>query len=241
MADKANPVNNGLWFAPGYLIGYSQNCTSKNKVVNGLFRQGEDIFSSSRWVDAALVYEGCIKLDSTFCDAYLRLGQCYAEKGNLASALSIFQLAADKFPTNSIVSLALGQIYLSLGEPEVALPYFEKLFLLEGGNPEYYVATSLALYDCNRKTEALQYLQRGKQLVMTFLQGKTQLPPSYGHPSYIIFGKEFAYLKIYEGILCYELGQTDQCIKLLNSVYIDKGDHDMETLRLHFIDLAQKR
>ena len=131
----------------------------------GLWSQAESFFAYLQWKDASKLYSAFIQQDSSFCDAYFRLAQCYVARNDLARAHNLLQIAKRKFSKNPLLYLGLGQLYTLLGYPREALRYYEEQIKLFPNDPEGFLGGSMALCDLDRNEEAIDYLEKGKKLL----------------------------------------------------------------------------
>ena len=232
-----NYFKNGVLFPPGNAVGLPLRCVTTNKNAYTTWERGEDFFQSLRWEDAVKIYSAIIRLDSSFCDAYLRLGQSYAARNDLAAAILTFQLALRKFPSNPMVYLGLGQLYLITGYPETAHSYFEKMFPLDPENPEYYLGVSIALYQIKRNADALEYFLKGMEKLRPLLDKGSSKTPAYAWSQTQPKGQD-TYLNVYEGILYYKLNQNQKSLQLLKDTYVNFNDTDLNGLKHYFMGLC---
>lgn len=221
------------------------------KEVQETWRDGETFFSRMKWKESLLAYEGAVKQDSSFCDAYFRIAQCQVHMNLLAEAWNTLKLAEQKFPRNAMVFLGLGQMSIILNFPNDAISYFEKMGELQPNNLEYYLGASFAFYQINRYSDALHFLERGRNTIqnnrnstpLITYNGRSAGPTSFGANSYIgnsltNSSNLWEYLTIYEAVLNYKLHQNASALKLLRSVSNQNHDQDLEGTRQYFMALC---
>lgn len=105
-----------------------------------------EIYSRVHWHSRAWDYwQGFLDLGGTLdeaASAYLadsgtELGFARYERGDLEGALEYYQGVHTALPDNTEALAWLGRIYSELGQPETALPYWQRLAELEPGNEGY--------------------------------------------------------------------------------------------------------
>ncbi len=140
-----------------------------NPIAKELWGQGETLLINEQanraklWEEEIATYKFCIKADSSFCDAYFRLAQSLVMKSDWVTALNILQIAKQKFPNEPLVYMGLGQIFLVLQYPSLALANYKKLIEVLPKSPEGYLGCSMSLFELNRDEEALKFLQQKKK------------------------------------------------------------------------------
>lgn len=220
------------------------------KEVQDTWRDGETFFSRMKWKESLIAYQGAIKQDSSFCDAYFRMAQCQVHMNMLAEAWNTLKLTERKFPSNAMVYLGLGQLSIIMNFPADAIGYFNKMGELDPHNLEYYLGASFALYQVTRYNDALHFLQRGRNTLQTQrnsaptityngrlagpINGVSPLGTSIDNGN----RNRWEYLTIYEAVLNYKLHQNASALKLLRSVSNQNHDQDLEGTRQYFMSLC---
>src|SRR5258708_2838653 len=80
-------------------VEFPVKCTMPDKGWQ-LWLKAEGFYADLHWEDAAKLYSAFIKVDSSFCDAYFRLAQCYVVRNDLVSAFRILKIVERKFNDN---------------------------------------------------------------------------------------------------------------------------------------------
>jgi len=91
---------------------------------------------------------------------YINLALLELSDGNLAEAFSILEKSIAFEPNSAITYILLGTISRRLSDPCLAIKYLKKSLDLTPNNFEALVAVSLAYFDCNLHSEALQACHR---------------------------------------------------------------------------------
>lgn len=211
------------------------------KEVQETWRDGEAFFSRMKWKESLLAYEGALKQDSSFCDAYFRIAQCQVHMNMLAEAWNTLKLTERKFPRNAMVYLGLGQLSIILNFPADAIGYFNKMGELDPNNLEYYLGASFSLFKVNQYEEALRFLERGRNTIQS-VRTSTPLLTMNGRVAGPIFENSnrnrWEYLTIYEAVLNYKLHHNKTALKLLRHVSNQTGDPELEGTRQYFMAMC---
>jgi len=88
-------------------------------------------------------YKKILSLDPAQYDLYLKIGELYADLGEVESALEYFQLYATEFPNNIKSFLEIANLYSVSGDYEQARSNYKKALLIEPDN----ISVSLSLAD----------------------------------------------------------------------------------------------
>ncbi|HWA33513.1 MAG TPA: tetratricopeptide repeat protein, partial [Cyclobacteriaceae bacterium] len=194
------------------LVEFNVKCKT-NPTIHNAWLKGEVHFAFSRWKEAGEVFSELIRGDSSFCDAYFRLSQCYVAQNNLAAGYGILVLAKKRFPDNPLLNLGFGQLYLFLSFPRTALYYFEKQIILHPNDPEGFLGASWTAHELNDDVKAILYLKKGRDLLTNQiidatggLTPVTSLAPVARNP----LGPTLDYLYLFESILYNNLNQNEK-------------------------------
>ncbi len=232
-------IMRGTYVANPY-VEFPLICMTR-KEVQEIWRDGETFFSRMKWKESLLAYEGAVKQDSSFCDAYFRIAQCQVHMNMLAEAWNTLKLTEKKFPSNSMVYLGLGQMSIILDFPVDAIGYFNKMGELDPNNLEFYLGASYALFKANQYSEALRFLERGRNTIRA-VRTATPLLTVNGRVAGPIFENSnrnrWEYLTIYEAVLNYKLHHNTAALKLLRQVANQNNDPDLEGTRQYFMALC---
>ncbi len=196
----------------GQLVEFQIKC-KVGPEVHKIWLNAEVQFAFSKWSEAAAIFGGLIKTDSSFCDAYFRLAQCHVARNDLRAGYEILLLAKKRFPDNPLLNLGFGQLYLLLSIPRTALYYFEKQIILHPEDPEGFLGASWAAHELNDDGKALLYLKKGRDLLTNQVIAATgRLTPvsTVTYTSRNPLGATIDYLYIFESLLYNNLNQNEK-------------------------------
>ena len=161
-----------------------------------LLADGDRLMAQRKFREAIMAYQAAIRIDSSFCDAYHRLGTAYIRAGELPQAIYLYSQADRKFPGEALFKFNQARLWLSVNKPDTALHYYRQMIQVDPTNYQGYYGSSVALNMLSRTADALEYLARGQQY-------DRFITPE------IVF---------YEGILYYKAGQYSRALGLFQQV-----------------------
>lgn len=211
---RPRALDGPLSYAPYYLPQFPITCDVP-KTTYDLWLNAEVSFARTSWYDAAKIYQGLIQTDSSFCDAYFRLAQCYVARNNLAQAHKILSIAARKFPTNPLLYTGLGQLYIFLGRPLNALAYFNTQMSLFPRDPEGYLGACWCQFELRDYQASVSNLEIGRDLlIMQINQAATFGAPTAEQT----LATSIDYLYIFESMLRFKLNENENAWQAVQMV-----------------------
>ena len=82
------------------------------------------LMGESQWLKAAAILETVVVAVPNYFQAWFNLGVCRHELGNGPAAVSCFERAIE-INENAATRIALSKVYLSMNQPENAIPHLE--------------------------------------------------------------------------------------------------------------------
>ena len=132
--------------------------------AQALFEQGLRHYRAAEWEKAIALYQGALKMEKDFADAWYNLGFAYKAKGDLQGARAAFEAAARSRPTMIEAQYMLAVVYRKLGKQDEAI---ELLRIVLKSSPDYakaHLLLGLALRDSDRSDLAETHLRRYVEL-----------------------------------------------------------------------------
>src|SRR5215469_1046400 len=151
------------------IVLFQAGCTSSRTYVD----RGNRFFASGKYPDAILNYRNAIQKDTSFAEAYYRLGIAERKSGDATAARSDLGTAHTLAPTRDDVSVALADVDLELLWSDLRRPksLYQELTQVSDAllahNPDSYdglrIKGNLSWLDRN-DNKALDYLERANAI-----------------------------------------------------------------------------
>jgi tetratricopeptide (TPR) repeat protein len=136
------------------------------------YYMGEAYLKQQKVQDALTALEKSIEIDPSYISAYQKIGLAYIEQGDTTAARGFFEQLVQRASDNCDVQIAYGYVMANeLGQPEKALPAFEKAKQLCPENPQVYQYLAFALPE-DRRDEKIANMEKYLELS----QGKATDP-----------------------------------------------------------------
>jgi outer membrane protein OmpA-like peptidoglycan-associated protein/Tol biopolymer transport system component len=127
------------WFCLLFLLqqgGLHAQVSSSSKKAVKVYNTGIEHYSRRQYKEAVADLNEAVKIDGTFIEAYMLLGECYLETGEPARAKAAFLQTArinpDFFPP---VYYSIAEISFEMGEYEEANHYLKQFFAYSNQKP----------------------------------------------------------------------------------------------------------
>jgi len=145
-------------------------------------------------------------------------GNHQKREGNLDSAVILLQRSLEIVPSSESVLLNLAEVYLQKNQPDLAIPYMDKLLAFDPKNEtaNYYKGHTLMFQ--NRLDEALRYLQ-----VIINHNPKNDIAPWMSAQIYAQQGNLILMERMLERALVANAGRQEEAFNLLRQVYQQLG------------------
>ncbi len=127
----------------------------KYRIVNITFLKAYNYERENRIDSAIRLLNKVLSMDSTYADAYNKLGQIYGKnKGDMALAEHYLMKAYELAPTNYSVLENLGTLYAIRGEVNKALYFFKESYKANPDNKQIYSNIAIAYRQLGKPEEA---------------------------------------------------------------------------------------
>ena len=139
-------------------------CSSKNKEAIELFNFGLKSLSFGKMNYAKSAFQKAINLDSTFCDAHVKLAMIYRQQGEIITALYLLDTSLKINPNNPVALQNYAYYWLLAGKQLEAKGNYTKLINLDPTNPEGYYGLGMVLIELTEYHQALLNTQKAIEL-----------------------------------------------------------------------------
>jgi len=138
----------GLWTHAGQQF-YDYSALSKETAKNILVKQAEQCFSNS------------LKIDSTYADARVGLGECFVNEGdNPMKGIMTIEGVLKKDSNNRNAQIALGKFSIRSNQFEKAIYRFNRVLKIDPSYKETYLYLAQAYEGTGNKQEAIVNLKK---------------------------------------------------------------------------------
>lgn len=181
-------------YAPLYC--YTNSIEAKEIIDEGNYFQ-----SVGNYGAAINKYYSAIKIDSSFCDAYVNIGFCFRQLGELKIALSWYDKSLKISPRNPVALQNYSYCLLLYGLLDMSIENYNKLVNYYPSNPEGYYGLGIALIEKQNYNEALSNTLKAINL---YQQQKVEI----GEEVYLLLGENY-----------YHVGDYKMAIEAIDKVY----------------------
>ncbi len=136
-------------------------------ILEAMFDEALDLIERKKFVEAEEKLKQIIKIDPTFAEAHLKLGDLAFLNNRLKEALERYLVVSTLKPDNEELWLSIGNLYLRLKMPQEAIKYLTKYLTVHKDKAEIYGKLGVAYL-----------LQKDIDKAITFLKKNLVLTPS---------------------------------------------------------------
>jgi tetratricopeptide (TPR) repeat protein len=156
--------------SPG-LFGFPGGASQVQEKVEQLFQQAQTYIAKGQYDAAADQYRAALALEPRSPQALSNLGVCLYLGGHLQRAVEPLQNALRIDPTQLSANLILGLDYVKLGEPEKALPFFQRVLQQDSKNRDAFLGLASAFLGMHQYDKAGEIYARELRIYATDFEG----------------------------------------------------------------------
>jgi tetratricopeptide (TPR) repeat protein len=145
------------------------------RVPESPFSAADALYKEQKYQEALREYQRVLAAQPELYQAYVQIGLCYYQLGDLDNALAFFEKGLGKTPASPVILINLAAIYLGRGDLEKGVQYIKQVDEKSITDPSLFYNIGVLFFKEGHIDLAIEYLQKCLAVDGKYVEGSYQL------------------------------------------------------------------